>query len=106
MCKQNDTCVGWAFGVAQIGCPRALKIELQRSGRACRREGFTEGTNYSLAVRFSEGDVTQLAEELGALEIARVIVRYRLLYGMGEFRRAFPELPLVFTALRPTSLSS
>ncbi len=63
--------------------------------------GFVEGTNYSLAVRFAEGDVNrlpQLAKELGALH-ARVIVVSASLYGMDEFRRAFPELPLVFTGI-------
>jgi putative ABC transport system substrate-binding protein len=69
--------------------------------KGLQEEGFTEGTNYSLAVRFSEGDVSrypQLAKELGALN-ARVIVAIGSLYGMGEFRRAFPELPLVFTGI-------
>jgi putative ABC transport system substrate-binding protein len=44
--------------------------------KGLQEEGFTEGTNYSLAVRFSEGDVRrypQLAKELGALN-ARAIV--------------------------------
>jgi putative tryptophan/tyrosine transport system substrate-binding protein len=69
--------------------------------KGLQEEGFTEGTNYSLAVRFSEGDMRRyprLAKELGALN-ARVIVAMGSLYGMGEFRQAFPGLPLVFTAI-------
>src|SRR5258706_5710916 len=63
--------------------------------------GLTEGTNYSLAVRFSEGDMRrypQFAKELGALN-ARVIVAAGSLYGMDEFWRSFPELPVVFASL-------
>jgi ABC transporter substrate binding protein len=93
--------------------------------KALQEEGFIEGTNYSLAVRSAEGDVDrypQLARELGALN-ARVIVVSGSLYGLvdsvlctvgsyrgqktpsniarqcevfHEFRRSFPELPLVF----------
>jgi putative ABC transport system substrate-binding protein len=69
--------------------------------KGLQEEGFIESTNYSLAVRFAEGDINrypQLARELGALN-ARVIVVAGSLYGMDEFRRAFPELPLVFTAI-------
>jgi ABC-type uncharacterized transport system substrate-binding protein len=69
--------------------------------KGLQEAGFIEGTNYSLAVRFAEGDLNrmpQLARELGALN-ARVIVVSASLYGMGEFRRAFPELPLVFTGI-------
>jgi putative tryptophan/tyrosine transport system substrate-binding protein len=69
--------------------------------KGLQEAGFIEGTNYSLAVRFAEGNLSrfpELAGELGALN-ARVIVAVGSLYGMGEFRRAFPELPLVFTAI-------
>ena len=69
--------------------------------KGLREEGFIEGTNYSLAVRFAEGDLNrlpQLAGELGALN-ARVIIAVGSLYRMDEFRRAYPELPLVFTAI-------
>ena len=99
------------------------RITVLRKG--LQEEGFIEGTNYSLAVRSAEGDVDrypQLARELGALN-ARVIVVSSSLYGLvdsvlctagsyrgqatpaniarqcgvfHEFRRSFPELPLVF----------
>jgi putative ABC transport system substrate-binding protein len=70
--------------------------------KGLQEEGFIEGTNYSLAERFAEGDFSrfpQFAIELGALN-ARVIVTNGVLNGLvepnNEFRRAFPELPLVF----------
>ncbi|GLR90566.1 ABC transporter substrate-binding protein [Bradyrhizobium iriomotense] len=93
--------------------------------KGLQEEGFIEGTNYSLAVRSAEGDLDrypQLARELGTLN-ARLIVVYGSLYGLvdsvlctagsyrgqatpaniarqcevfHEFRRSFPELPLVF----------
>jgi putative ABC transport system substrate-binding protein len=69
--------------------------------KGLQEAGFIEGTNYSLAVRFAEGNLSrfpELARELGGLN-ARVIVAVGSLYGMDEFRRAFPELPLVFTAI-------
>jgi putative tryptophan/tyrosine transport system substrate-binding protein len=101
----------------------SLRITALRKG--LQEEGFIEGTNYSLAVRSAEGDLDrypQLARELGALN-ARVIVVYGSLYGLvdsvlctagsyrgqktpsniarqcevfHDFRRSFPELPLVF----------
>jgi putative ABC transport system substrate-binding protein len=99
------------------------RITVLRKG--LQEEGFIEGANYSLAVRSAEGDLDrypQLARELGALN-ARVIVVSSSLYGLAEsalctagayrgqanaanierlcevaheFRRSFPELPLVF----------
>jgi putative ABC transport system substrate-binding protein len=99
------------------------RITVLRKG--LQEEGFIEGTNYSLAVRSAEGDLDrypQLARELGALN-ARVIVVSSSLYGLAEstlctagsyggtstaarsarsceaaheFRRSFPELPIVF----------
>jgi len=69
--------------------------------KGLRDEGFIEGTNFSLAVRFAEGNpdrYPELAKELAALN-ARVIIPTASLVGMSEFRRAFPNLPLVFTAI-------
>jgi putative ABC transport system substrate-binding protein len=82
--------------------------------KGLQEEGFIEGTNYSLAERFAEGDLgryPQFARELGALN-ARVIVtngvwlaecdvsqmaQYRgPCEAAHEFRRSFPELPVVF----------
>ena len=94
--------------------------------KALQQEGFIEGRNYSLAVRSAEGDMDRFprfAMELGALN-ARVIVASGSIYGLvdsvycgvesysspetasrmirqcataREFRRSFPELPLVFS---------
>jgi putative ABC transport system substrate-binding protein len=93
--------------------------------KGLQQEGFIEGTNYSLAVRSAEGALDRyprFARELGASN-ARVIVVSSSLYGLvdsvlcrdgsyrgqatpaeiarqcevfHEFRRSFPELPLVF----------
>jgi putative tryptophan/tyrosine transport system substrate-binding protein len=64
-----------------------------------QQEGFTEGINYSLAVRCADGHfdrLPSLAKELGSLK-PRVIVAAanaaRLVQGL------FPDLPVVFTAI-------
>ena len=52
------------------------KVRVAALRKGLQEEGFVEGTNYSLAMRFSEGDssrMPQLARELGALN-PRVIV--------------------------------
>jgi putative ABC transport system substrate-binding protein len=67
--------------------------------KGLQEAGFIEGTNYSLAVRFAEGDLSrlpQLARELVALNPRVIVV---LGAGFDEVRRAFPDLPLVFTAV-------
>jgi putative ABC transport system substrate-binding protein len=59
--------------------------------------GFIEGTNYSLAMRFANGDfdrLPSLAKELGALK-PRVIVAAGS--AVDAVRRSFPDVPLVFT---------
>src|SRR3979490_3305286 len=61
--------------------------------------GFIEGTNYSLAVRFAEGDplrYPQLAKELGALK-SRAIVAVGFL--SDAVFHSIPDVPLVFTAI-------
>jgi len=61
--------------------------------------GYIEGTNYSLAVRSTEGDlnrVPQIARELGALTPRLFVV---VGSGVDPIRRSFPEIPLVFTAI-------
>jgi putative ABC transport system substrate-binding protein len=74
------------------------RIAALRNG--LQEEGFVDGRNYSLAMRFAEGDfnrMPQLAAELGALN-PRVIVVIGAGGGIDAVRRSFPELPLVFTA--------
>ena len=64
--------------------------------KGLKEEGFTDGTNYSLAVRFAEGDVgrmPQLVTELGGLK-PRVIVT--LGYASREFSQLVPDVPMVF----------
>ena len=66
---------------------------------------LVEGKNYSLAVRYAEGDASRIApqaRELGSLN-PRVFVTMG--FGVGP-DRLFPEIPLVFTgvAVDPVSL--
>src|SRR5437868_1339084 len=74
------------------------KTRITALRKGLEEEGFIEGTNYSLAVRFAEGDfnrMPQLARELGALNL-RVFVTVG--FAGGSFHRSFPDIPLVFTA--------
>jgi putative tryptophan/tyrosine transport system substrate-binding protein len=60
--------------------------------------GLIEGTNYSLEVRSTQGDLNRVAEiarELGALTPRLFVVMGA---GADLIRRSFPETPLVFTA--------
>jgi putative ABC transport system substrate-binding protein len=72
--------------------------------KGLQEAGFIEGTNYSLAVRFAEGDLSrwpQLAKELAALK-PRVIVSVAYIAGAyvsGAVLQFAPDLPLVFTAI-------
>jgi putative ABC transport system substrate-binding protein len=79
------------------------RITVLRKG--LQEGGFIEGMNYSLAVRFTGGDlnlVAQIAEELGALG-PRVFVVVGS--GVDVIRRSFPEIPLVFTAISADPLA-
>jgi putative ABC transport system substrate-binding protein len=70
----------------------ALRIGLQEAG-------FVEGTNYSFALRFANGDLDRLpslAKELGALK-PRVIAASSV--AARAVRNALPEIPLVFTSI-------
>ena len=73
--------------------------------KGLQETGFIEGTNYSLAVRYGEGDYSRmppLAMELAALN-PRVFVT--LGFGAGP-NRVSPEIPLVFSgvAVDPVAL--
>lgn len=77
----------------------AAKERVAALRKGLQEAGFVEGTNYSLAVRFAEGDmnrIPELAKELGALK-PRVIVVVGA--GIDAVRRPFPEMPLVFYRL-------
>jgi putative ABC transport system substrate-binding protein len=70
----------------------ALRIGLQESG-------FVEGTHYSFALRFANGDLDRLpslAGELGALK-PRVIVASAT--AARAVRTVLPDVPLVFTSI-------
>ena len=61
--------------------------------------GLIEGTNYSLAVRSTEGDLNRVP--LILRELAALTPRVFVVVGSGIdlTRRSFPEIPLVFTAI-------
>lgn len=67
--------------------------------KGLQEAGFVEGTNYSLAVRFAEGDPNrypQLAKELGGLK-SRAIVSVGFM--SDALFQSIPDVPLVFTAI-------
>jgi putative ABC transport system substrate-binding protein len=77
----------------------AAKDRITALRKGLQEAGFVEGTNYSLAVRFAEGDfnrLPQLARELGARN-PRVFVTVG--FGSAPAQRTSPETPLVFTAV-------
>jgi putative ABC transport system substrate-binding protein len=64
-----------------------------------QEEGFIEGKNYSLAIRFANGDFARLpslAKELGAIK-PRVVVASSTAALVAS--KSFPDLPVVFTAV-------
>ena len=66
--------------------------------RGLQDVGLVEGTNYSLVVRFAEGDLSRwpsLVTELGALNPRLIIVGG---YGASLTHGLLPQIPLVFTA--------
>jgi putative ABC transport system substrate-binding protein len=67
--------------------------------KGLQEAGFIEGTNYSLAMRFAEGDLDRvpgLARELGGLKPRVILV---VGYGVGAVRQLLPDAPVVFTAI-------
>ena len=83
----------------------AAKENISALRKGLQEEGFIEGTNYSLAVRFAEGDysrVPQQAMELAALNPSLFVT---LAFGVGP-QRFSPEIPLVFAnvAVDPVAL--
>ena len=94
------------FLVVRRSDTKAAADQIAALRKGLQEEGFIEGKNYSLAVRFAEGDpgrYPQFAKELGALN-PRVIVVVGA--GIDAVHRPFPEIPLVFTAfaLDPVAL--
>jgi len=77
--------------------PTRERIAAIRKG--LQEAGFIEGTNYSLGMRFADGDldrVPSLAKELGALNPRVIIVAA---YGPRTVHTLLPKIPLVFTAI-------
>lgn len=73
--------------------------------KGLQQEGFTEGKNYSLAIRFANGDFARLpslAKELVPLK-PRVIVAQSM--AIPPARETFPDLPLVFTGVADDPIS-
>ena len=77
----------------------AAKERINALRKGLQEEGFIEGMNYSLAMRFAEGDLTRLPQhvrELGALN-PRVVVT--LGFGAAPAQRSYPEIPMVFSGV-------
>ena len=90
--------------------PTKLGTELARQiipalRKGLQQEGFTEGKNYSLAVRLADGNFARLpslAKELVPLK-PRVIVAASM--AIPPAREIFPDLPLVFTSVADDPIS-
>jgi putative ABC transport system substrate-binding protein len=98
--KTDMPLVGFLVGVRSDSS--LAKNEIAELQKGLQEEGFFEGKNYSLAVRFAEGDMLgrypKFARELATLNDS-VIIFVGAVYGIREFRQSFPELPVVFTAI-------
>ena len=78
---------------------KAGKDRVAAVRKGLQESGFIEGTNYSLAVRFAEGNLDRLPQllmELGALK-PRVIVTSG--YVSRSFSQFVPDVPMVFTGI-------
>jgi ABC-type uncharacterized transport system substrate-binding protein len=106
------------YGQAKTELPLVAVILVHKSDTAAARErigalhkglqeeGLIEGRNYSLAVRFAEGDFTRLprlARELGELN-PRIFVTVG--FGAGPAQRTSPDIPLVFTGVAVDPVAS
>lgn len=66
--------------------------------KGLQQAGLVEGTHYSLAVRFANGDLSRwpsIAQELGALNPKTIVL---VGYGANIVRGVLPKMPLVITA--------
>ena len=72
--------------------------------KGLQEAGFVEGTNYSLAVRFAEGDLGRLpslAKELGDLKPTVLVVAS---FPM-RVHKILPEIPMVFSGFAAASVA-
>jgi putative tryptophan/tyrosine transport system substrate-binding protein len=83
-------------GVVVPGAPDSANGRIAALRKGLQDEGFVEGTNYSLALRFANGDldrVPALAKDLGTLK-PRVIVAGGTVVAV---HKVLPDIPTVFT---------
>jgi putative tryptophan/tyrosine transport system substrate-binding protein len=76
---------------------RPIKERIVAIRKGLQELGFIEGTNYSLAVRFADGNFDRLPSlviELGALKPRLIVASAN---AVGPVRRSLPDTPLVFT---------
>jgi len=89
--------VGFVTGLKSDTTNAKNRVAALRKG--LEEGGFVEGKNYSLAMRFGEGDIErlpQLVMELGTLK-PRVIVTMG--YVSISFSKFVPDVPMVFTGI-------
>jgi putative ABC transport system substrate-binding protein len=92
-------------GVLYPGTPDVLKVRIAALRLGLQEAGFIEGTNYSLAIRFANGDLGRmpsLAKELGDLK-PTVIVAATF---PSIVHKILPEIPIVFTAVAADPVAS
>jgi putative tryptophan/tyrosine transport system substrate-binding protein len=86
-------------GVLYPGTPDVLKVRIAALRLGLQEAGFIEGKNYSLAIRFANGDfgrLPSLVKEVGDLKPKVIVVAG----GLPSFtHKLFPNIPIVFTAV-------
>src|SRR4051812_5229848 len=91
--------------------PLAESIAAERSvalRAGLKQAGLVEGTDYTLALRFANGDwsrLPELAKELAALK-PRVFVVAASMASIGFVRKEAPDTPLVFTGMAADPIAS
>ena len=82
------------------------KVRVAALRNGFQEQRFVEGRNYSLAMRFAEGDFArypQLVTELGALNPQVIVVAA---YGPKIVHANLPQIPIVFTSIAADPLAS
>jgi putative tryptophan/tyrosine transport system substrate-binding protein len=86
-------------GVLYPGTPDVLKVRIAALRSGLQEAGFIEGKNYSLAIRFANGDfgrLPSLVKEVGDLKPKVIVVAGGL---PSLTHKLFPNIPIVFTAV-------
>ena len=83
----------------------AAKEQISAFNKGLQDEGFIEGKNCSLAVRYAEGDLARLPQQGKELAALNPRVFVTIGFGVGP-QRSNPEIPLVFAnvAVDPVAL--